>query len=109
MAGGAREERRANPGISKRGPGRGEHPAVGVCWNSNASDLEDGSVAKNFELLRPWIEHCHITELWNPDYPYRELFSLLQASGYQGYTMAEIPESSEPERLMRYYRALWLE
>jgi len=107
------------------------HPAVGVCWNSNDTDVVNGSVKEYFELLKPWIRNVHINELWRtlspwntaagletrlpapglPDwqkpYPWRELFSLLRAAGYNGYTLAEIPESPEPIRLMQYYRALW--
>jgi hypothetical protein len=30
------------------------------------------------------------------------------ASGFHGYTMAEIPESADPVRVMRYFRGLWL-
>jgi hypothetical protein len=37
------------------------------------------------------------------------LFSLFKAARYERFTLAEIPESKEPERLMRYYRALWQE
>lgn len=84
-----------------------DHPNVGVCWNSNPTDLEDGSVRGNFERLGQWIRSVHINELWRADYPWRELFSLLKARGYEGFCLAEIPPSPEPERLLRYYRALW--
>jgi sugar phosphate isomerase/epimerase len=107
------------------------HPAVGLCWNSNETDVVNGSVRQYFELLKPWIRNTHINELWrnpspwntsegrapekqlpgfpeyNTPYPYRELFALYRAAGYNGYTLAEIPESPEPIRLMKYYRALW--
>jgi sugar phosphate isomerase/epimerase len=107
------------------------HPAVGVCWNCNDTDVVNGSVKQYFELLKPWIRNAHINELWRnpspwdtsegrgaqkpltgfPDYtkpyPYRELFGLLRAAGYSGYTLAEVPESPEPLRFMKYYRALW--
>lgn len=85
------------------------HPSVGVCWNSNASDVKDGSVAEYFNLLRNEIKSCHINELWNTNYPWRELFSLLKASGYDRFTLAEIPDSPDSERILRYYRALWME
>jgi len=85
------------------------HPSVGACWNSNAADVKDGSVSEYFELLRPDLKSCHINELWKPDYPWKELFSLLRKSGYDRFTLAEIPESPDAERLMRYYRALWKE
>ncbi len=84
------------------------HPSAGICWNSNQTDVLDGFIRENFELVKPWIRNVHITELWREDYPWRELFSLLKKAGYKGCTLAEIPESPEPERLMRYYRALWL-
>jgi hypothetical protein len=32
----------------------------------------------------------------------------MNATKYDGYTLAEIPESKDPERLMKYYRALWV-
>ena len=85
------------------------HPAVGICWNSNATDLMGGaSVKPAFDLLKPWLMNCHINELWN-EYPWRELFTLLRESGYSRYTLAEIPESSDPLRLMKYYCGLWRE
>lgn len=85
------------------------HPSVGVCWNSNPTDVVSGSVRPSFDLLRPWIKNCHITELANDRYPWRELFTLLRQSRYDRYTLMEVGESKEPERFMRYYRALWNE
>ena len=32
---------------------------------------------------------------------------LLKASGYEGFCLAEIGGSPEPERIMKYYRAVW--
>ncbi len=84
-----------------------DHPSVGVCWNSNPLDVKGGSVRADFELVRPWIRLVHISELWSASYPYRELLTLLREAGYEGYCCAEIPASPEPERLMRYYRALF--
>jgi hypothetical protein len=86
-----------------------DHPQVGICWNSNPEDVEKGSVEQSFEMLKPWLRNTHINELWKKDYPWRELFALMKKAGYNRYTLAEIPESSDPVRLMRYYRALWLE
>lgn len=108
-----------------------DHPSVGICWNSNDADVKNGSVREYLELLKLWIRNCHINELWRtlgpgergasraPDqttpgfpsyarpYPYRELFQLLRTAGYDRYTLAEVPESCEPIRFMRYYRAMW--
>jgi sugar phosphate isomerase/epimerase len=86
-----------------------DHPAVGVCWNSNAGDIHEGSVRGYFDLLRDWIRSAHITELCDPRYPWRELFVLLRAAGYDRFTLAEIPGSADPDRVMRYYAALWRE
>jgi hypothetical protein len=85
------------------------HPSVGICWNSNAADIVDGSVKPSFELLRPWIKSCHINELANTAYPWRELFRLLREARYERYTLMEAQESKEPERFMRWYKALWTE
>jgi len=85
-----------------------DHPSVGVCWNSNQTDVRDGSVRWSFEMLKGWIRSVHIHELYDRSYPYRELFRLLKEAGYDRYCLAEIAESPEPERLMRYYKALWL-
>ncbi|HMC63561.1 MAG TPA: TIM barrel protein, partial [Gemmataceae bacterium] len=92
------------------------HPKVGLTWNSNPTDIKDGSVAEYFELLRPWVRSCHINELWRDSkglYPYRELFRLLRESGYDRVTLCEVgrtmPDAASGEELMRYYKALWTE
>ena len=89
------------------------HPAVGVTWNSNPTDIQGGSVRESFQMLRKWILNVHINELVSP-YPWRELFALLNESGYDRWTMIEAQalKSREPEdttRFLRYYRALWEE
>jgi sugar phosphate isomerase/epimerase len=83
-----------------------DHPNAAVCWNSNPGEPVDGSIKWAFDLLKDRIGLVHITEL-HRDYPWAELFSLLKADGYDGYTLAEIPDSPEPDRLLSYYRALW--
>jgi len=97
-----------NPPISAAIMKAAKHANVGVCWNSNATDVVKGSVKPSFDLLRPFIKSVHINELSN-DYPWRELFTLLQKSGYDRYTLAEVQESKEPERFLRWYAALWKE
>ena len=88
-----------------------DHPRVSLTWNSNNTDVVNGSVSEYFKLLRPWIKSCHINEL-HSGYPYRELFRLLRETGYDRCTLAEIqamPDTPTGERLMRYYKALWTE
>ena len=84
------------------------HQSAGLCWNSNPTDIVNGSIRPSFDLLRPWIRNCHLHDFTDP-YPYRELFTLLRQSGYDRYTLCESPESKEPERFLRYYKALWTE
>jgi sugar phosphate isomerase/epimerase len=85
-----------------------EHPNVYACWNSNPSDVRNGSIRETFALVAPKVHEVHLRDLTDDTYPWRELFALLKAQNYQGYTLAEIPESSDPERVLRYFRSLWL-
>lgn len=85
------------------------HPRVGVTWNCNQTDLKEGRLEPYFSLLQPHIRNVHIHDLYG-GYPYRELFALLRAAGYGGYTLAEIPEvEGDVIRFMHYYRSLWEE
>ncbi len=84
------------------------HPSVGACWNSNQSDLDDGGFAANFDLLKERIFSVHMRDLYLEEYPFRALLNSLVTSGFRGYTMAEIPESNDPVRVMKYFRGLWL-
>lgn len=86
--------------------GTANHKNVGACWNSNPTDVENGSVKRSFALLGSYIRNVHINDLDN-GYPWRELFQLLREFGYRRYTLAEVAESKEPERFLSYYRALW--
>lgn len=96
------------PPIAARILKAANHPNVGACWNSNPTDIVNGSIKPSFNLLRPWIKHVHINELAGP-YPYRELFQLLREMKYDRYTLCEAQESKEPERFLRWYAALWRE
>ena len=83
------------------------HPSVGLCWNSNPTDIRDGSIKSAFDLLKGFIRNVHIRDL--PDYPHRELFKLLKSIRYDRYTLAETAQSCEPDRYLRFYSALWRE
>jgi len=85
------------------------HPSVGLTWNSNDTDVVDGSVAKSFELLGPFVRCCHITDLRSA-YPYRELFALLAQSNFAGFTLCEFPEpvpAANGAAWLREYRERW--
>lgn len=85
-----------------------DHDNLYVCWNCNQEDLVDGGLHHNFALLANKIALVHMRDLYVEDYPWRHLFALLNGINYRGFSLAEIPESADPERVMRYYRALWL-
>ena len=85
-----------------------DHPSVGACWNSNASDLAGKGWDYNFDLLKDKIFSVHMTDLFSEGYPYRKLLTRLNESGYTGFCLAEIQPSTDPVRVMKYYRGLWL-
>jgi sugar phosphate isomerase/epimerase len=85
--------------------------SVGICWNSNPTDVKDGSVKPAFDLIGQWLKSCHINNLWG-DYPYRELFGLFRKAGYTGYTLCEVGNAVKPEDgvvFFQCYRGLWRE
>jgi len=98
-----------NPPVSAAIMKAAKHDNVGVCWNSNPTDIVNGSVKQYFDLLRPHIKNIHINELADPSYPWRELFTLLRQAKYERYMLCECQESKEPERFLKWYRALWKE
>jgi len=85
-----------------------DHTNLFVCWNSNPKDMDEtGTIDKNFKMLQDKIEICHIHELSSEEYPYLSLFSLLHKSKFDGFCLAEVPASKEPERYMQNYKALF--
>lgn len=84
------------------------HPQVGLCWNSNQTDLAGEGFEHNFALVKDKIFTVHMRDLHLEDYPFRKLLTSLVASGFKGFCFAEIPESKDPVRVMKYYRSLWL-
>ena len=85
----------------------GNHPAVRVCWNSNQTDLLDGGFEKNFALVKSQIGQVHMRDLFLEEYPWRSLITSLAAMKFDGYCFAEIPESTDPVRVLKYFRGLF--
>ena len=85
-----------------------DHPSVGACWNCNATDLDGRGLgpqlrpAQGQDLLRPHGRPVP-GELPLPQAPQR-----LNDIHFTGFCLAEIPPSTDPVRVMKYYRALWL-
>jgi sugar phosphate isomerase/epimerase len=85
-----------------------DHKNVGVCWNSNQTDLDGEGFDHNFNLVKDKIISVHMRDLFLEEYPFRKLLTRLNEIGFAGYCLAEIPPSVDPVRVMKYYRALWL-
>lgn len=85
----------------------GHHPAVRVCWNSNQTDLLDGGFDANFRLVHDQIGQVHMHDLYDEDYPWRKLVTALSEMKFDGYCFAEIPESADPGRVLKYFRGLF--
>jgi sugar phosphate isomerase/epimerase len=84
------------------------HKNVGVCWNSNASDLDGEGFDHNFDLVKDKMLSVHMRDLFLEDYPFRKLLTRLNEIHFTGFCLAEVPQSSDPVRVMKYLRALWL-
>ena len=84
-----------------------DHDNVYICWNSDFGEVVDGTIEEAWNLLGSKIGLVHITELWKTEYPWADLFARLSSSGYDGYTLAEIPANDDPERILHYYKAVW--
>ncbi len=85
-----------------------ESPYVYVIWNSSPNDVIGEGLEAHFNMVKDRIRCVHLRELFN-GYPWRDFFSLLSKSGYNGYLDAELSQQScEPIRMMKNYHALFL-
>ncbi|MSU72730.1 MAG: sugar phosphate isomerase/epimerase [Opitutus sp.] len=85
-----------------------DHPSVGVCWNSNQTDIEGAGFDANFDLVKSKIFTVHMRDLYLDEYPFRRLLTRLNEINFSGFCFAEIPASTDPLRVMKYFRAQWL-
>ncbi|HKS35684.1 MAG TPA: sugar phosphate isomerase/epimerase family protein [Verrucomicrobiae bacterium] len=85
-----------------------DHKGVGVCWNSNQTDLEGEGFDHNFNLVKDRIVTVHMRDLFLDEYPFRRLLARLNEIGFTGFCLAEISDSADPVRVMKYYRSLFL-
>lgn len=91
-------------------------PYVYVIWNCSQSDFTGEGLPKGYEgigleaqfnMVKDRIRCVHLRDL-STEYPWRELFSLLNKSGYKGYCDIEVsPASCEPIRYLNNFRALF--
>lgn len=84
-----------------------KHPGSKLCWNCNKNDLDGAGLAANFASVQDRIATVHIHDLIST-YPWGELFGLLKGADFSGWTLLEEGETtSDPIRVMKYYRLLW--
>lgn len=85
------------------------HPNARLTWNCNAQDkAEDGTIAGKFKPVADSVGVVHIHDLYDEkDYPWSELFALLKAQSFDGWTALEGPVNSDGLRVMKYYRMAW--
>src|SRR3982751_6519977 len=82
-------------------------PPLRFCWNSNQTDLLDGGFEANFQLVKNQIGQVHMRDLMLEEYPWRKLITSLADMKFQGYCFAEIPESTDPVRVLKYFRGMF--
>ncbi|NCO42827.1 MAG: hypothetical protein AUJ96_10405 [Armatimonadetes bacterium CG2_30_66_41] len=82
------------------------HPRVDIVYNCDPRDVIAGSIAETYSHVWDRIRHIHLHEL-DSSYPYKELFGLLRTDGYDGYLSSEIEGSTDPERVLGLYSALF--
>lgn len=84
-----------------------DNPNATVCWNCNPTDLNGAGLEANFAMVAKRIGTVHIHDLIST-YPWQKLFDLLKAANFNGYTLVEEgSQTSDPVRVMTYYRLLW--
>ncbi|HEY2893863.1 MAG TPA: sugar phosphate isomerase/epimerase family protein [Pirellulales bacterium] len=84
-----------------------KHPNSKLCWNCNAEDLAGAGLAANFASVQERLGTIHIHDLIS-SYPWPELFGLLKKANFNGWTLVEEgSQTSDPLRVMQYYRLLW--
>lgn len=67
-----------------------DHPAIRVCWNSNARDLRGEGFQRNYQRLRPYFGGTlHVRELGDERYPFADLLELLVRDEYAGTVLLE--------------------
>jgi sugar phosphate isomerase/epimerase len=80
----------SDPDVIKQIMGHVTEPAVGVCWNSNGTDLKGKGLEGNFDLLKGRFgATAHVRELDTPGYPWQELIGLFAKMDYAGWLMLE--------------------
>ena len=93
-----------------------DNPHIYIIWNSTQSSFtgkglpcgyEGMGLEEQFNMVKDRIGCVHLRDL-STNYPWRQLFMLLNRSGYKGYCDIEVaPASCEPHRYLNNFRALF--
>jgi sugar phosphate isomerase/epimerase len=76
-----------------------DHPSVAVCWNSNPQDLQGEGLEHNFRLVQKRLgATLHARNLDGNEYPYAQLFKLLNGIHYDGWILIEASDMP-PDRV----------
>lgn len=84
-----------------------DEPSLCLIYNSDRRDVVDGSVAQTIARVRKFVKHIHMHDIVDPEYPHQEMLRIFKDSGYDGFAVAEIQASSDPERVLKYFVALY--
>jgi len=86
-----------------------EQRNVGVCWNSNPTDLEGEGLEENFRLVRARLaDTAHVRELNAGSYPYGKLFQLMVQARYSGWILLECrTQPADPVAALKEQKALF--
>jgi sugar phosphate isomerase/epimerase len=74
------------------------HPNVGVCWNSNATDLKGKGLRDNFDLVKARFgatAHVRPFDEKRSKYPWQELIGLFVEMDYAGWILLEASDKRE--------------
>ncbi len=100
----------ADPSIIRDIVRAADHPAVRVCWNSNAQDLRGLGFERHYDLLRPFFGGTmHVRELEADDYPFEDLLRRVARDGYGGTVLLEAhtPPPAERAEAFRSQRTIF--
>lgn len=85
------------------------NPNVGVCWNSNDTDLDGKGLEYNFNLVKDRLgDTAHVRELNIGTYPYQKLMSLFVHMNYNGWILLECRTNPEDKvKALIEQRKVW--
>lgn len=76
------------------------HPNVGVCWNSNDTDLENPGLEANFNLVKSRLgATTHVRQLDIKSYPFQQLLNLFVKANYKGWWLLEAAGKDPEDRV----------